>query len=328
MAIHGSYMYVANYGNGCISKISLADSSIVILDWATVLYGPFGLVASGSYLYVSNMGMFGDGTNISKINLDDGSITDLNWASGLANGPAGLAIYGSYLYVAIYGSDEGVNTKISKISLDDGSIINADWITGLNGPLDLVIDGSYMYVSNLGDFSVDDRNTISKINIDTGSIVDMLWATGFSGPAGLAIYDWHIYVSNYSSTTGYISKISLVDGSITDLNWASDLTSQALFLTVYNSDLYASYIVGNTISKFALITYPISNICFIANTPVLTDQGNIPIEKIKAGIHTIQKKKIMAITKTVNQDSHLVCFNKNSLGLNYPNRKNNHEQTS
>ena len=62
----------------------------------------------------------------------------------------------------------------------------------------------------------------------------------------------------------------------------------------------------------------ISNICFIAGTPVTTDQGNIPIEKIDSAIHTIRNKKIVAITKTVTQDKYLVCFEKDALGKNIP----------
>ena len=62
----------------------------------------------------------------------------------------------------------------------------------------------------------------------------------------------------------------------------------------------------------------ISNICFPANTPITTNQGIIPIHKINPEIHTIRNKKIVAITKTVSQDKHLVCFEKNSLGNNVP----------
>jgi hypothetical protein len=65
----------------------------------------------------------------------------------------------------------------------------------------------------------------------------------------------------------------------------------------------------------------ISNICFIAGTPVTTDQGNIPIEKIDSAIHTIRNKKIVAITKTVTQDKYLVCFEKDALGKNIPSQR-------
>ena len=65
----------------------------------------------------------------------------------------------------------------------------------------------------------------------------------------------------------------------------------------------------------------ISNICFIAGTPVTTDQGNIPIEKIDTTNHTIRNKKIVAITQTVTQDKYLVCFEKDALGKNIPSQQ-------
>uniref|UniRef100_A0A6C0D950 Hedgehog/Intein (Hint) domain-containing protein n=1 Tax=viral metagenome TaxID=1070528 RepID=A0A6C0D950_9ZZZZ len=69
------------------------------------------------------------------------------------------------------------------------------------------------------------------------------------------------------------------------------------------------------------IPLPISDICFIAGTPIVTNQGIIPIEKINPKIHTIRNKKIIAITKTISQDDYLVCFEKNSLGPELPNKK-------
>jgi hypothetical protein len=63
---------------------------------------------------------------------------------------------------------------------------------------------------------------------------------------------------------------------------------------------------------------PISNICFIAKTPIITNQGLIHIDKLNPEIHTINYKKIVAVTKTVTRDNYLVCFEKDSLGTNVP----------
>jgi uncharacterized delta-60 repeat protein len=66
---------------------------------------------------------------------------------------------------------------------------------------------------------------------------------------------------------------------------------------------------------------PIVPICFPAGTPVTTDQGEISIELIDPDIHTIFNKKIIAITETIMLDNNIVCFEKNSLGYNIPNKK-------
>jgi hypothetical protein len=66
---------------------------------------------------------------------------------------------------------------------------------------------------------------------------------------------------------------------------------------------------------------PIVPICFPAGTPVTTDQGEINIELIDPDVHTIFNKKIIAITETIMLDNNIVCFEKNSLGYNIPNKK-------
>jgi len=65
---------------------------------------------------------------------------------------------------------------------------------------------------------------------------------------------------------------------------------------------------------------PISNICFPKGTLILTDQGEIPIDEIIPLKNTIHNKRITAITKTISQYNYLVCFYKNALGYNYPNK--------
>lgn len=97
-------------------------------------------------------------------------------------------------------------------------------------------------------------------------------------------------------------------------------------------------ILNNNISYFILARYlekhsstpnppkleigniPIASICFPAGTPVLTDQGNIDIEKINPEFHTIHKKPIIALTQSFSNDNNIVCIQKNSLALNIPNK--------
>lgn len=66
---------------------------------------------------------------------------------------------------------------------------------------------------------------------------------------------------------------------------------------------------------------PVVPICFPAGTPVLTDQGYIPIEQIEPELKTIRNKTIVAITKTITNHDKIVCFEKHSLGYNVPNKR-------
>ena len=80
-----------------------------------------------------------------------------------------------------------------------------------------------------------------------------------------------------------------------------------------NGHIYTISDISNTI--------PVSTICFPAGTPITTNQGTIPIEKITPDIHTIRNKQIVGITQTITQDKYLVCFEKDSLGINLPSQK-------
>jgi hypothetical protein len=59
---------------------------------------------------------------------------------------------------------------------------------------------------------------------------------------------------------------------------------------------------------------PISNVCFVKDTPVQTDQGIVPIQDINYRFHTINKNKILTVTKTITPDTHLVQIEKGALG--------------
>jgi len=67
---------------------------------------------------------------------------------------------------------------------------------------------------------------------------------------------------------------------------------------------------------------PPASVCFCKGTLINTDKGIIEIDKINPNYITINNKKIIAVTKTIQQKkSYLVCFEKDSICLNYPNKK-------
>jgi len=83
----------------------------------------------------------------------------------------------------------------------------------------------------------------------------------------------------------------------------------------YEYNYNSSVLVPNWIDA------PVGPICFVANTPICVDQGIIPIQQINPKIHTINNKKIVAITKTTSPDDCLISFEKNSIGRNIPSEK-------
>ena len=60
-------------------------------------------------------------------------------------------------------------------------------------------------------------------------------------------------------------------------------------------------------------------ICFPKGTKVITNQGEVSIEKLDPDIHTIRNKRIVAITQTKPLFTHIVSIEKDALGKNIPN---------
>ena len=65
---------------------------------------------------------------------------------------------------------------------------------------------------------------------------------------------------------------------------------------------------------------PVSNICFLGDTPITTDQGKVTIEDIDPDLYTIDGEPILAISKTKSKD-YLVCFEKHALYNNVPSQR-------
>ena len=85
-------------------------------------------------------------------------------------------------------------------------------------------------------------------------------------------------------------------------------------------DLYGIYFVLGSVTGGEGTQSSSSNICFIASTPVQTNQGREQISKLIPGYHTIDGKQIKAITKTVTKDKFIYKIKRNAFGKNKPSR--------
>jgi hypothetical protein len=127
-----------------------------------------------------------------------------------------------------------------------------------------------------------------------------------------------ILLINLTLTNTYAAN-----GSWSDASAQSLLTGYPTSLRVNNPGTIWYTLNSNT--PYLLVVFydasPIVPICFPAGTPVQTDQGSIPIEKINTSTNTIRGNKIVAITKTVTIEDKIVCIEKDSLGSNIPSQK-------
>jgi hypothetical protein len=86
-------------------------------------------------------------------------------------------------------------------------------------------------------------------------------------------------------------------------------------------DLYGVYFVLGSVTGGEGTQSSSSNICFVASTPVQTDQGKEQISKLIPGYHTIDGKQIKAITETVTKDKYIYKIKRNAFGKNKPSRE-------
>jgi len=88
--------------------------------------------------------------------------------------------------------------------------------------------------------------------------------------------------------------------------------------TSYILDLPSPDNASGPLTLGALSLISNSNTCFLSGTPVVTDQGQIAIDRINPSVHTIRYKKIVAITQTVTDDSCLIQLDKHVIANNVP----------
>jgi hypothetical protein len=75
---------------------------------------------------------------------------------------------------------------------------------------------------------------------------------------------------------------------------------------------------GVTVNTLAPPPPPPAPICFPAGTPILTDQGEVDIDKIDPEKHTIRANKIEGITKTIGIEDYVVMIKKDAFTRNVP----------
>jgi hypothetical protein len=308
MTISGDSMFVTNGGNGTISKVTNLTGVLSIkYDWATGFINPFSIAMSGNSMYVTN------GNSISKLtNLSQNPPSIMyDWATGFTD-PTDIAISGDSMYVT---NNNGQISKLTNLSQNPPSI-DYQWATDFSGPIGIVISGDSMFVTN---YINDQISKLTNLSQNPPSIT-YDWATDFSGPVRMVINGDSMYVTNGGNgTISKITNLSTNPPSI-DYGWATLPVAPSFCIVISGDYLYVAPL-DNSLLRFDLPDEPdppVSNICFPAGTPVLTDQGIVPIECIHPNLHTIQRQRIVDITKTVSTDSHLVEFKTHSLEYNYP----------
>ena len=99
-----------------------------------------------------------------------------------------------------------------------------------------------------------------------------------------------------------------------------DTSAPGTYTVTYSATDSVGVTVTATRTVYVVVTLPTPT-CFPAGTPVQTDQGELAIEQLVPGKHTVRGKSIIAITQTRPLQKHVVCFKKDSLCRNVPSQQ-------
>ena len=173
---------------------------------------------------------------------------------------------------------------------------------------DFYKSGNYF---SANDITIDaDYSTVtSKTSDNTYGINSYPWAIGISPPL-----DGNDKITFVLQLSGINSNTTYVFGADYQMNYDSEEIEHNA--TPSNNYFAFGYGIPN-----ASVTSPITNsICFAKGTIISTDQGNVEIQNIVPGKHTIGEKAICHITKTISPEKKIVCVKKNAFGKNKPNK--------
>jgi uncharacterized delta-60 repeat protein len=239
-----------------------------------------------------------------------------NFARGIGINSVGQIIISSYITKLSFETCFGVAAVTSSGILDTSFGTGGQTILDLSPTYNLTAP---LFSNGTNALALQSDN---KIVITGGFLNTSTFAEGFS----LARFDTNgaLDLTFGLAGVGYILS-DLVSPS-TEIGYSVAIQTDGKVLVggtavnIEDSGANNSFILARYFG-FPPFPIPIISICFPAGTPVLTDQGNIPIEEINPDIHTIKKNPIIAITQSFMNEDTIVCIEKHSLGINIPNKR-------
>lgn len=315
--IYGTTFFGGTTNQGVLFGYNLVSATLTVLKQFTITGTSLVGFVHNSHLYVTTekAGSYSKG-NIFTYNLVNGAETTVHEFNGTdGNYPNCIRMYKGVIYGSTYSG------KIFKF---DGSL---SLLHSFNGeyPMSIMIENGIIYgfTYNGGEF---DKGSIFKI--DSG-ITILHSFNGENGmyPISAEVKNGIIYGITYvggSYNTGLLFKFDSGITTLTSFTSVNGANPRRITMTkdaLYGVTYFGGTFDNGTLFKYDIATIPISTTCFPAGTLITTDQGDIAIDKIVPFETTIRKKAIKAITRTILQDSYLICIEKDALGINYPNKK-------
>jgi hypothetical protein len=278
------------------------------------------VILSGAVSVDGSLSMDGDGAPIS--------------VTGPLSGGGVINTSGTTSFSDITGLTGGLNTTDNSDTTVGSSAPNASVSQGANSTTRFGIASS-IAAKTLSVKSSANNLTYDSYTLASGATIDITnnginVTNDFTVDGSATIIDpgfansidvsGSLIINNDSVLTITLNSDSLTEGTFTVFTF-SDLSggSAANFEIDVTSSQYQ--VSGELGTNSYIVTVIAIAPCFLAGTPIVTNQGLIHIDKLDPSVHTIRNKKIVAISKTISPDKYLVQFEKNALGKNMPSER-------
>jgi sugar lactone lactonase YvrE len=245
----GTNLFVADYSNHTIRKVTIATGAVTTLAGTAGVSGsadgmgaaarfffPYGITTDGTNLFVADT----SNRTIRKVAIATGAVTTLAGTAGVpgsadGTGPAasfssprGVTTDGTNLYVV-----DRNNHTIRKIVIATGAVTTFAGAAGVSGSADgtgaaarfsypngITTDGTDLYVADSG------NNAIRKVAIASGGVTTLAGGTigyadgtgaaaQFNDPCGITTDGTSLYVAD--STNNMVRKVAIASGAVTTL---------------------------------------------------------------------------------------------------------------
>lgn len=222
----------------------------------------------------------------------------------------------------ITGSSTNITNPITSIQCDNGSLacqnidISSNWVNysasdSIGGPFQntssFTSTNFLAYFITTYNFNSDSNTTDDSSYLYSIKDDGTLWLYN-SAASGVYAASW-----NTSSVLNTVMTNAFTNGQ------PNGPSSSEAYATGIAAGNYQP-ITLRSIPNGSFSNNPTSNTCFVAGTPINTDQGIIHIELLNHDVNTIGGKPIVAITKITSTDSYLIQIPKDLLESNQPNQ--------
>ena len=150
MALSGSNLYVANYGENSIALVDITTGAgnpdFIPSGGANPLGNPYALAIKDNVLYVSNNYLNSNSdVYISTYDATTGAQLNGNFIQIATGGLYGLAVKNNHLFVSIY---EGSPPRVAEYNANTGALINNTFVTTatVDQPWGIAVAGNILFV--------------------------------------------------------------------------------------------------------------------------------------------------------------------------------------